>query len=73
MKSHNGLPRPSQPQRKSREVKKLETERDRLQGRLLKIKTKRKQKKGQRQRQTLGRQVVNLTVRHTQALIDGEI
>lgn len=65
-------PLPSQP-KKSREVRKLEVERDRAQGALLKIKAKRKQKKVQRQRQTLGRQVVSLTVKHTQALIDGEI
>lgn len=59
--------------RKSREVKKLEAERDRAKGQLLKMKAKKKRKKVERQRQTLGRQVVNLTVRHTQALIDGEI
>ena len=72
MKSQKQSPLPSQ-KSKSREVKKLEAERDRALGRLHKIKVKRKGKKLLRQRQTLSRQVVSLTVRHTQALIDGEI
>ena len=59
--------------KKSREIRKLEGERDRALDRLLRFKTRRKQKKLLRQRQTLGRQVVSLTVKHTQALIDGEI
>ena len=63
------LPRKS----KNREIRKLEGERDRALGRLLRFKTRRKEKKIRRQRQTLARQVVNLTIRHTQALIDGEI
>ncbi len=59
--------------RKSREVKKLEGERDRALGRLNKIKTKRKAKKSRQQRQTLAGKVVSLAAKHTQALIDGEI
>jgi len=59
--------------RKSREVRKLETERDRALGRLYKLKATRKKKKLLRQRQTFARQVVTLTIRQTQALIDGEI
>lgn len=59
--------------RKSREVKKLEGERDRALGRLMKLKATRKKKKLRRQRQTLGRQVLNLTIAHTRALIEGEI
>jgi len=58
---------------KSRELRKLEGERDRALGRLQTMKTTRKRKKARRQRQTLGRQVLNLTIRTTQALIDGEI
>ena len=58
---------------KSREVRKLERERDRALGRLHQLKATRKKKKLLRQRQTLGRQVVNLTIDHTQALIGGEI
>ena len=65
--------KPSEPKSKSREVRKLEAERDRAQGALLRIKTRRKEKKIRQQRQTLGRQVVNLTIRHTHALVDGEI
>ncbi len=59
--------------KKSREVKKLEGERDRALGRLVKLKSTRKKKKLRRQRQTLGRQMLNLTIAHTRALIEGEI
>ena len=62
---------PSKP--KSREIRKVERERDRALGRLHKLKAKRKEKKSRRQRQTLARQVVSLTIQTTQALIDGEI
>ncbi len=65
------IPLPSS--RKSREIRKLERERDRALGRLQTMKATRKRKKLGRQRQTLGRQLVNLTIRHTQALIDGEL
>ena len=58
---------------KSREIRKVENERDRALGRLHKLKTKRKEKKARRQRQTLARQVISLTMQTTQALIDGEI
>jgi len=69
------LPRQSQIPSKhnSREIRKLEGERDRALGRLHKLKAKRTQKKAQRRRQTLARQVVSLTMQTTQALIDGEI
>lgn len=61
------------PKSQGRELRKLQGERDRALGRLLKMETRRKEKKVQQRRQALGRQVVNLTIRHTQALIDGEI
>lgn len=64
---------PLLPKHKSREIRKLEGERDRALERLLRFKKKKKQKKEKRQRQTMARQLVSLTVRHTQALIDGEI
>ena len=69
------LPRQSQTpsNHKSRELRKVEGERDRVQARLLRFKTKRKEKKSRRQRQTLTRQVVSLTMQTTQALINGEI
>lgn len=72
MKSQNSLLKPSQP-KKSREVRKAEAERDRALGRLYTMKATKRKKKLLRQRQTLGRQLVSLTIRHTQALIDGEI
>jgi len=62
---------PSNP--KSREIRKVEKERDRALGRLHKFKAKRKEKKTRRQRQTLARQVVSLTMQTTQAVIDGGI
>lgn len=68
-KSRPLLPRQSQ----SREVRKLEAERDRVLGRLHKMKATKKRKKLLRSRQTLGRQVVNLTILTTEAVIDGEI
>lgn len=59
--------------KKSREVRKVEKERDRALGRLNKLKTKHKEKKSRRQRQSLSRQVVSLTMLTTQAVIDGEV
>lgn len=61
------------PKHKSREIRKVEGERDRALGRLHKIKSKRKQKKAQRYRNTLAMQVVSLTMETTRALSDGEI
>lgn len=72
MNSHKQSP-PLLPKSKSREVRKLEKERDLALDRLLRMKAKQKRKKIQKQRQTLGRQVFNLAMRHTQAVIDGEI
>lgn len=66
-------PKHSPRKRISREVRKAERERDNALGRLQKLKTTRKRKKARRQRQTLGQQMLNLTMRHTQAVIDGEI
>lgn len=65
--------KPSDPKRKSKDLRKVEGQRDRALGRLLNIKATKKRKKARRQRRILGRQVVSLTIRHTQALFDGEI
>ena len=73
MNSPNKSPTLLPHKRKNRELRKAETERDRALGRLNTMKATRKRKKVRRQRQTLGRQVFNLTVRHTQALTEGEI
>jgi len=59
--------------KKSREVRKVEGQRDRALGRLQKFKAKGRTKKVQRRRQTLARKVVSLTRQTTQAVINGEI
>ncbi len=64
------IPLPAQS--KSREVRKLEGQRDRALGRLHKLKATGRQKKAKRRRQTLAWQVVNLTRKTTQDVIDGE-
>ena len=73
MSSPRLLPTHLPSKRKSREVRKLEGERDRALGRLVKLKATRKKKKTRRQRQTLCSQFLKLTFDLTRALIDGEI
>lgn len=69
------LPRQSQkhssPQ--NRAVRKLEIERDQANSRLARFKQRQCDKKAQRSRSSLARQVLRLTIQHTRALIDGEI
>ena len=57
----------------SREVRELIKERDKARVQLIRFKARRELKKEARQRQTLARRVVSLTMEHFEALIEGKI